>query len=86
MVALGSSLEGAKTIPVMVKAYANLNGLAQACVRDKKIGSVTDMVQFWVGFSRRYPLVDFIDVGAGKEEADNKLRGKSLEPRYAKLF
>ena len=73
---LGHSFEDAKTVPVMVKAYGNLSGLAQACVRDKKLGSITEMVQFWIGFSRRYPLVDFVDVGSGKEEADNKLRGK----------
>lgn len=62
------------TIPVVVKAYANLSGLAQACARDKKVKTVADVVQFWIGFSRRLPLVDFVDVGAGKEEADNKIR------------
>lgn len=75
LVSLGPAIKDAKTIPVIVKAYANLSGLAQACMRDKKVGSVGDMRQFWCGFTRRYPLVDFVDVGAGKEEADNKLRG-----------
>jgi hypothetical protein len=75
LVSLGPAMKDAKTIPVIVKAYANLSGLAQACMRDKKVGSVGDMGQFWCGFTRRYPLVDFVDVGAGKEEADNKLRG-----------
>ncbi|KAH8757115.1 hypothetical protein BGZ57DRAFT_932890 [Hyaloscypha finlandica] len=74
LVSLGPAMKDAKTIPVIVKAYANLSGLAQACVRDKKVGSAGDMGQFWCGFTRRYPLVDFVDVGAGKEEADNKLR------------
>jgi len=77
LLSLEPSIDDAKTIPVMVKAYANLSGLAQACVRDRKISSVSDMVQFWIGFSRRHPLVDFVDVGSGKEEADNKIRGKS---------
>jgi hypothetical protein len=75
LVSLGPAMKDAKTILVIVKAYANLSGLAQACVRDKKVGSAGDMGQFWCGFTRRYPLVDFVDVGAGKEEADNKLRG-----------
>jgi hypothetical protein len=70
------AIEDVRSIPVMVKAYANLSGLAQACVRDGKLNSVGDMTQFWIGFTRRYPLVDFVDVGSGKEEADNKLRGK----------
>ena len=76
LLSIGYSIEDAKTVPVMMKAYANLSGLAQACVRDKKLGSIMEMAQFWIGFSRRYPLVDFVDVGSGKEEADNKLRGK----------
>jgi hypothetical protein len=74
---LGSAIDDPKTVPVMVKAYANLSGLAQACVRDRKLSSVGDMAQFWIGFTRRYPLVDFVDVGSGREEADNKLRSNS---------
>jgi hypothetical protein len=76
LVSLGSVINDTKTVPMMVKAYANLSGLAQACVRDRKLSSIGDMTQFWIGFTRRYPLVDFVDVGSGKEEADNKLRGK----------
>jgi hypothetical protein len=75
LVSLDPPINNARTIPVIVKAYANLSGLAQACVRDKKVSSVGEMAQFWCGFTRRFPLVDFVDVGAGKEEADNKLRG-----------
>ena len=73
---LGSGINDHKTVPVMVKAFANLSGLGQACVRDRKLTSVGDMNQFWIGFTRRYPMVDFVDVGPGKEEADNKLRGQ----------
>jgi hypothetical protein len=69
------SFKEVEKIPVVIKAYANLYGLAQACVRDKKVPSAQTIVDFWCGFSRRFPLVDFVDVGAGKEEADNKLRG-----------
>ena len=75
LASLGSAINDPKTVSVMVKAYANLGGLAQACVRDKKLSSLSDMTQFWVGFTRRYPLVDFVDVGPGKEEADSKLKG-----------
>jgi hypothetical protein len=73
---LNPSIEEAATIPIIVKAYANLSGLAHACVRKKKLNSVGDMQQFWIGFSRRSPLVDFVDVGVGEEEADNQMRGK----------
>lgn len=74
LASLDSAINDPKTVPVIVKAYANLSGLAQACVRDGKLGSISDMAQFWIGFTRRYPLVDFVDVGSGKDEADNKLK------------
>ncbi len=75
LASLGSAIDDPKTVSVMVKAYANLDGLAHAWVRDKKLSSLSDMTQFWIGFTRRYPLVDFVDVGSGKEEADTKLKG-----------
>jgi hypothetical protein len=78
LASLGSVIGDAKTVPVMVKAYANMSGLAQTCVRDRRLSSVGDMAQFWIGFTRRYALVDFVDVGTGKEEADNKLKGNPL--------
>ncbi|KUJ17501.1 uncharacterized protein LY89DRAFT_781698 [Mollisia scopiformis] len=68
------SFKDAAKIPIMVKAYANFSGLAQACMRDKKVVSMEAMMEFWCGFTRRFPLVDFINVGPGKEEADSKLR------------
>ena len=75
---LSLGMKDASSILVVVKAYANLSGLAQACVRDKKLNNVGDMSQFWIGFSRRFPLADFVDVGSGKEEADNKIRGRCI--------
>ncbi len=75
LISLGSIKEP-KSVPVVVKAFANLSGLEHACTRDKKVKSVGDMAQSWIGFTRRYALVDFVDVGPGKEEADNKIRSK----------
>ena len=76
LVSLGTAIHDPKSVPVVVKAYAHLNGIAQACVRDRKLTFVGEMSQFWIGFTQRYPLVDFVDVGLGKEEADNKLKSK----------
>jgi hypothetical protein len=74
-------VKDAETIGIMVKAYANLTGLAQACVKNGKLKVGGLLSQFVIGFNRRYPLFDFVDVGSGKEEADNKLRGMvSLNP------
>ncbi|KAF4633633.1 hypothetical protein G7Y89_g4476 [Cudoniella acicularis] len=74
LLTLGSSVHDAKTVPIVVKAYANLSGLGQACIRERLASRPLDVAQFWIGFTRRYPLVDFMDVGHGKEEADNKIR------------
>lgn len=35
------SFKDTDSVPIVVKAYANLHGLAQACVRDKKVTSST---------------------------------------------
>jgi len=69
-------VKDAETVAVMVKAFANLAGLAQACVKNGKLKAGISLNPFVVGFNRRYPLFDFVDVGAGKEEADNKIRGR----------
>ncbi len=61
-------------VTVMVKACANLTGLAQTCVRNGKSDKVGDLSSFVAGFSRRHALCDFVDIGPGKEEADNKIR------------
>ncbi|KAK0122822.1 hypothetical protein ONS96_009855 [Cadophora gregata f. sp. sojae] len=71
LVSLGPSFKDAMTIPIMVKAYANLGGLTSH-LRD--IASPKEIVQFWIGFSQRSPFIDFVDVGSGKEAADNKIR------------
>lgn len=74
LVSLGPSFKDATTIPIMVKAYANLSGLSYH-LRD--IASPKEINQFWIGFSQRSPFIDFVDVGSGKEAADNKIRGTS---------
>ena len=71
-------VEDAGTITVMVKAYANVSGLAQACVRTGKLQSGVFLNHFVTGFNRPYPLFDFVDVGAGNEEADTKIKSAFL--------
>lgn len=75
-VSLGFSVYEAENVPIVVKAYANLLKLGKACVEKQLANSVYDVAQFWIGFSRRQPMFDFVDIGFGKEEADNKIRGK----------
>ncbi|KAL8902446.1 MAG: hypothetical protein Q9207_004703 [Kuettlingeria erythrocarpa] len=63
---------------VLVRAYANLRGLGQACVKHGTMKATADICLFANGFTRRQPLFDFVDVGLGKERADHKVRGTQL--------
>ncbi|KAH7323783.1 hypothetical protein BKA65DRAFT_511461 [Rhexocercosporidium sp. MPI-PUGE-AT-0058] len=74
LLSLGPSFKNAKSIPIVVKAYANLTGLAYHFKKENKVYNLQDVSQFWAGFSQRYPFIDFVDVGSGKEAADNKIR------------
>ncbi|KAL9008580.1 MAG: hypothetical protein Q9173_006309 [Seirophora scorigena] len=59
---------------VVVRAYANLRGLGKFCARDGLMNATADVGLFANGFTIRQPLFDFVDVGLGKERADNKVR------------
>lgn len=60
---------------IMVRAYANLVGLAQACSQSGKLKHAADLGLFAVGFTKRQALFDFVEVGAGKERAGLMIRG-----------
>ncbi|KAI5799890.1 hypothetical protein EDC01DRAFT_523986 [Geopyxis carbonaria] len=60
-----------------IRVYANIEGLARALKHANIIGSVNTLREFVVGFSD--PCVehcDFIDVGDGKEMADEKIKSE----------
>lgn len=60
---------------VMVRAYADVKSLHGACIRNGKMRNGANLSQFVHGFNQRLGLFDFVDVGPGKESADNKIRG-----------
>jgi hypothetical protein len=62
-----------------VKAYANVEGLAQALVSDGKLGDKGQMRAFVAEFTNRLPICEFVDVGHGKERADHKVKGEWWE-------
>jgi hypothetical protein len=66
-------------LKIFVKVYANVEGRASALVREQKISEISEFRSFVAAFNNRLPFCDFVDVGYGKERADNKLRGK---PQY----
>ncbi|KAM5528683.1 hypothetical protein FOXYSP1_19164 [Fusarium oxysporum f. sp. phaseoli] len=72
---LQTILDDSERLDVVVKAFARLDGLGSKLAREGRIRDIAQLRAFCAGFSSRLPLFDFIDVGSGKERADNKIRG-----------
>lgn len=74
----------AKDVPltsrVICRIYANVRGLGDALVRTGALASIEDFEDFVRGFTRAKTMFDFIDVGAGKDRADEKIIGKCHFP------
>ncbi|KAL2256218.1 hypothetical protein VTK26DRAFT_2010 [Humicola hyalothermophila] len=64
----------AKGVEVIAKIYANLAGLCKAMRRDGCLTNESDLKDFTLGFTQAKASFDFVDVGYGKERADNKIR------------
>ena len=73
---LGKEFESSSDCRVVVKAYANVEGLAQFLVKEGKLHSTAEFRSFVKEFTNRHPLCDFVDVGQGKELADHKVKGE----------
>lgn len=61
-----------------MKAFANVSGLGAALERGGRLKDANQLRAFATGFSSRQAFFDFVDVGAGKERADFKVRGEIL--------
>lgn len=66
-----------ETTDILVRAYANFTGLAQAYIKNGHMRNGASLNLFANGFTQRQAFFDFVDVGAGKERADHKIRGES---------
>ena len=62
-------------IKVVVRIYASVNKLGMACTYAGILPSPDVMEQFARGFTGAKQLFDFVDVGIGKDRADDKLAG-----------
>jgi hypothetical protein len=60
---------------IICRIYANVQGLGNILVRAGIIEHLGVFEDFVRGFSRGKTLFDFIDVGAGKDRADDKIIG-----------
>ncbi|KAI7281451.1 hypothetical protein KC340_g18767, partial [Hortaea werneckii] len=72
---------GTDVTTVVVSVWANLKFLSRALYVDGAISNTNHMMEFAEGFSRSRAEFDFVNVGRGKENADNKLR-KMLDFYY----
>lgn len=63
------------SLTLIVKVFANIDGLAYALVKQGRIGRIADFRIFVAEFNNRLPFCDFVDVGHGIERADNGVRG-----------
>ncbi len=62
---------------IVTRVYANLKGLGDVCHRAGILESPSIMEDFMRGFTGSKQLFDFIDVGSGKDRADDKVSGES---------
>ena len=70
-----SLFEDVDQCDVIFEAYANAEGLGQALVTKGQVQSVDELRLFWTGLVCRQRMFAFVDVGHGKENADQKIRG-----------
>jgi hypothetical protein len=63
---------------VVCRVYANVRGLAGTLAGLGMVDDVDIVEQFARGFTRGKVLFDFVDVGPGKDRADEKIVGKLL--------
>ena len=64
---------------IVTRVYANLKGLGDACYKFGLLNNSSLMEDFARGFTGSKQLFDFVDVGSGKDRADDKISGKALQ-------
>jgi hypothetical protein len=63
---------------IICRIYANVSGLADVLTRKGLVEDVAAFQDFVRGFTRGKVHFDFVDVGAGKDRADEKIIGQSI--------
>lgn len=59
---------------IWLTIYCNKKGLMET-LASNNVCAADDFEQFVTGFNQAAPLFSFVDVGAGKEAADSKIKG-----------
>ena len=60
---------------IVTKIYANLRGLAETACKAGVVSRPSAVEDFARGFTGSKQLFDFINVGSGKDRADDKITG-----------
>lgn len=64
---------------IVTRIYANLKGLGEVCYRAGILERAVMIEDFARGFTGSKQLFDFVDVGMGKDRADDKISGDLLQ-------
>jgi hypothetical protein len=67
-----------ETVRIVARLYANVKGLAETCHKAGVVPTPGHIEEFVIGFTQGRTLFDFIDVGPGKDRADDKIIGNIL--------
>ena len=62
---------------IVTRIYANMKGLSETCWKAGLVDKPSLIEEFYRGFTGSKILFDFIDVGPGKDRADEKINGNS---------
>ena len=63
---------------ILARIYANIKGLGNICHTAGILPKSSTIEEFARGFTGSKHLFDFVDVGMGKDRADEKISGKSI--------
>ena len=62
---------------ILTRIYANFKGLGDVCHKAGILTKPSTIEEFARGFTGSKHLFDFVDVGMGKDRADEKISGES---------
>jgi len=65
-------------LDILIKIFINLKGLAIALIKNNKLKDINQLRIFITDFSSRLMFFDFIDIKAGKERTDYKIRNRDI--------
>ena len=63
---------------ILARIYANMKGLGDVCHKAGILTKPSTIEEFARGFTGSKHLFDFVDVGMGKDRADEKISGESM--------